>query len=223
MPEGDKPLSASDFQAPRPRIVQYRNRRYSIRLEPVFWQVLDQLARREGVRLGRYIADLADRSSGANFSSYLRVKCMLEAEQALARAELGVGGRDGAGIVELVETAFTPGLLLSRYRTIVLCNEAFLNWMEDTSRPPHGADLTSLLQVRTRGSLNALWLDMVAGSVSGFEASVLRVDPGRVLTARARVVAMPMAGDRDFRAVMWLAPGRRSAPARDPGGIRRGV
>ncbi len=49
-------LSAVGIQTPKPRIVQYQNRRYSIRLEPVFWQTLDSLAEREGIRLGSFIA-----------------------------------------------------------------------------------------------------------------------------------------------------------------------
>ena len=43
-------------QMPKPRVVQHRGRRYSIRLESVFWKFLEYLAGRQGVRLGRYIA-----------------------------------------------------------------------------------------------------------------------------------------------------------------------
>lgn len=212
MPEGAAPIVEPGPQAPKPRVVQYRNRRYSIRLEPIFWQTLDRAARRMGLRLGRFIAELADRDNGPNFSSYLRVRCMIEAEQALARAKLGFGDAGQAGLVELVEASFAPGLVLSRYRTIVLYNGAFLEWIGRDRRPPDGADLTSVMQVRTRRSLNELWLEMLAGTLSSVDANVLRVEPGRVLTARVRLVALPAAGDAEFHAVMWLAPGRRAAP-----------
>ena len=46
-----------EAESPKPRIVQYRNRRYSVRLEPVFWHALERLAEQSDMRLGRYIAD----------------------------------------------------------------------------------------------------------------------------------------------------------------------
>ena len=49
-------LFAAGDQTPKPRIVQYRGRRYSIRLEPVFWQSLEALAEGQGKRLGRLVA-----------------------------------------------------------------------------------------------------------------------------------------------------------------------
>ena len=73
-------------QAPKPRIVQYDRRRYSIRLESVFWKFLEFLAERRGMRLGRYIAGLAGSYRGNNLSSYLRVVCMLEAERKVAES-----------------------------------------------------------------------------------------------------------------------------------------
>src|SRR3546814_2826331 len=76
-------------QTPKPRIVQYRNKRYSVRLEPIYWQTLEVLADRRRMRLGRFVAELADSYEGPNFSSFLRVFCMLEGEQSLAREILG--------------------------------------------------------------------------------------------------------------------------------------
>jgi len=64
-------------QAPKPRIVQYNNRRYSIRLEPVFWRALETLAERNQMRLGKFIAELEETYQGKNFSSFLRVFSML--------------------------------------------------------------------------------------------------------------------------------------------------
>ena len=58
-------------QSPKPRIVQYQNRRFSVRLEPVYWQALERLADRATMRLGQLIARLAAGYPGGNFSSFL--------------------------------------------------------------------------------------------------------------------------------------------------------
>ena len=203
-------------QSPKPRIVQYRSRRYSIRLEPVFWRALERLAERNGMRLGRFVADLADRHSGGNFSSHLRVICMLEAERTLAGAHLRAGE---ASIVDLVSASFTAGLVLSRYRTIVAHNHAFVEWLGADHPALLGADLTSIVQVRTRPPLNDIWLDMIAGNVESAEARVLYVEPGRVLAAPARVLAIQPRTGEDFYALMWLSSGPKP-PARSAGAAR---
>ena len=203
-------------QTPKPRIVQYRNRRYSIRLDPVFWRALDRLAERRGLRVGRFVADLAAEYHGDNFSSHLRALCMVEAERALAQAQLHAGQ---AGLVDTVMAGFSPGLVLSRYRTIVAHNEAFTDWLGPGHPGLSGADLTSVVQVRPKRPLNDLWLDMIAGHVATAEARVLHVGPGRVLAATARLLALPPASGGDFYAVMWLSGGSGPAsPSRAPEG-----
>ena len=205
-------------QSPKPRIVQYRSRRYSIRLEPVFWRALERLAERNGMRLGRFVADLAERHSGGNFSSHLRVICMLEAERTIAGAQLRAGE---ASLVDMVSASFNPGLVLSRYRTIVAHNDAFVEWLGADHPALLGTDLTSIVQVRTRPPLNDTWLDMIAGNIESAEARVLYVEPGRVLAAPARIVAIQPRPGEDFYALMWLSSGPKSpAPARTAGAAR---
>jgi predicted DNA-binding ribbon-helix-helix protein len=52
----------------------------SIRLEALFWSILDQIAKREGMSTGRFISTLHDevlelRGEVGNFTSLLRVTC----------------------------------------------------------------------------------------------------------------------------------------------------
>ncbi len=209
-----RPSRDEDHQAPRPRILQFNKRRYSIRLEPVFWRVLEDLAERRDLRLGEFIARLEDGYGGRNFSSFLRVFCMLEIEKLLARAELAVGRNS---LLDLVASCPTPGLLLSRYRTIITHNQAFSEWLGPTAGSIAGADLTSLVQVRTRRSLNDVWLDMIVGQESRIDARVLYVAPGRVNAAQATLVALNSEVDNEFYAVMWLtAAAPQSRPAAAP-------
>ena len=204
-------LSAVGIQTPKPRIVQYQNRRYSIRLEPVFWQALESLAEREGMRLGRFIAELAARYNGNNFASHLRVISMVESERALAEASL-LPTQDN--ILGVVRACASPGLVLSRYRTILAHNDGFLEWLGAPEESLAGADLTSVIQVRTRRPLNDLWLDMVAGNVAIAEAKVLHVEPGRVIAAAAKLLGLHPRDGEGFYAVMWLSATRK--PSSEP-------
>lgn len=196
-------------QAPKPRIVQHRGRRYSIRLEPVFWQSLDALAERQGLRLGRFVAERAETYRGANFASYLRVICMLDAGQSLARASLRPSH---GGLVDLVAGCPSPGLILSRHRTIVTYNEGLEQWLGPTHKPLAGAELTSVMQVRTRRPLNEIWDGMLNGELARADVNVLHVEPGRVIAASARLLALREPEEDTFYAVIWLASGARTVP-----------
>jgi len=197
-------------QAPKPRIVQHRNKRYSVRLEPIYWQTLEVLADRERMRLGRFVAELAENYDGPNFSSYLRVFCMLEGEQALARETLGPTHH---GLMDVVTQCPNPGLILSRYRTVITYNTAFGEWLGPADVAVVGAELTTLVQVRTRRSLNDVWQDLVNGREPRAEAKLLFVAPGRVSAAQATILALRSQAYQEFYAVMWLSPQSRRATA----------
>ena len=216
-PMAQTSLAAIGEQAPKPRIVQYRGRRYSIRLEPVFWQALEALAESQGMRLGRFIAERAAHYRGANFASHLRVLCMLDAEQSLAR----VGLRPSQGnLVDLVMGCTSPGMVLSRQRIILAYNEALEAWLGSGRKPMVGAELTSVMQVRTRRPLNEIWDELLNGRSARAEANVLHVEPGRVVAAAARLLALRSIDDETFYAVLWLAAGPRAGtqPAAAQGG-----
>ncbi len=208
-------LSAVGIQTPKPRIVQYKNRRYSIRLEPVFWQALESLAEREGMRLGRFIAELAERYKGNNFASHLRVVGIVETERALAQASL-VPTHDN--ILDVVRACASPGIVLTRYRTILAHNDSFTEWLGAPEESLAGADLTSIIQVRTRRPLNDLWLDMIAGNLTIADANVLHVEPGRVIAAAAKLLGLHPREGENFYAVMWLSATRKPSP--QPGSHR---
>lgn len=198
-------------QAPRPRIVQYRNKRYSVRLEPIYWQTLEVLADRQRMRLGRFVATLAEGYDGQNFSSYLRVFCMLEGEQALAREALGPTHH---GLLDVVTNCPNPGIILSRYRTVIAYNSAFGEWLGPADVAVVGAELTTLVQVRTRQSLTEVWQDLVSGREPRAEAKLLYVAPGRVNAAQATILALRSQTYEEFYAVMWLSlQSRRAGPS----------
>jgi len=198
-------------QAPKPRVVQFRGRRYSIRLETVFWKFLEYLAGRQDLRLGRYVAGLAESYDGNNLSSYLRVVCMLEAERSVAEAVLDPT-RDS--LLALVRDCPSPGVIVSRNRTILGYNTAFAHWLGPGLRVLAGSELSDVLQIRTAKFLNEVWTDMVTGAQGTVKAHVLRVSPGRVSAAQATIVPLRSDAGEGFYAVMWLDVTRPAGTAK---------
>jgi predicted DNA-binding ribbon-helix-helix protein len=216
-------------QVPRPRIVQHNKRRYSIRLESVFWQFLEFLSERRGIRLGRFVAELADGYRGHNLSSYLRVVCMIEAERGVARAQLDPR-RDS--LLGLVQACPNPGVVISQTRKIIAYNDGFSEWLGTEGERLAGLDLAAALQVRTNRPLAEVWSDLLAGRRPSFQAQVLHLSAGPVKATQATVVPLrshggdtqggdtqggDSLGGEEFYAVMWLltAPKSGSADGRD--------
>jgi PAS domain-containing protein len=172
---------------------------------------LEGLAEQSQMRLGRYIAEQANRCPGGNFSSFLRVHCMLDFEERLAERHLVA---NHASLTAIVQSAPLPGLILSRYRSIIGANAAFLEWLGPIEVAIRGANLTNLIQVRTRLPLNEVWQKMLDGKMQGADARVLYVAPGRVNAAHASFVPVHVEDGQEFYAIMWLAhTGARSQQA----------
>ncbi|MDW3681392.1 ribbon-helix-helix domain-containing protein [Cupriavidus sp. CV2] len=82
----------------------------SIRLESLFWEVLETLARRDGMSVGQLITRLHDelvayRGEAANFTSFLRVCClrylMLQGEGRIpADPRVPIGSLDARSVLE---------------------------------------------------------------------------------------------------------------------------
>ncbi|MEN4922538.1 ribbon-helix-helix domain-containing protein [Achromobacter spanius] len=82
----------------------------SLRLEHLFWQVLEELAARDGMRVTQLIERLYDelveyRGEAANFTSFLRVCCLryqlLQAEGRIpVDASVPIGSLDARAVLE---------------------------------------------------------------------------------------------------------------------------
>jgi predicted DNA-binding ribbon-helix-helix protein len=198
-----------DDQAPQPRVVQNQKRRHSIRLEPVFWQALENLARDQGKRLGKFIDEIASAYQGRNFASHLRVFTVISLQRSLARQALGGKADD---LYRLVEYAPAPGLILSRNRSIIGFNQAFVHWLGVGNSPLIGAELTDVFQVRTAGSLGVLWDDLVTGRIEHLDAKVLHIRPGQARAAQARVLGLRSVERSSFHGVLWLIARPKQEP-----------
>jgi len=115
-----------EWSQPQPRIVQYKKRRYALRLETIFWRQLEQIAFRRRTKLGNLVAELAEANEGPNLSSFVRGFCMVEAERDATRFRLASGSFD---LLDILKGATAPALLLTDQRLIIDVNQALTDWI----------------------------------------------------------------------------------------------
>src|SRR3546814_18936644 len=81
---------------------------------------------------------------------------------------------------------------------------AFGEWLGPANVAVIGAELTTLVQVRTRRSLNDVWQDLVSGREPRADAKLLYVAPGRVRAAQAMIPPLRSPVQPEFYEVLLL-------------------
>ncbi|HEY1096579.1 MAG TPA: ribbon-helix-helix domain-containing protein, partial [Alphaproteobacteria bacterium] len=110
----------------RVRIVQHAGKRFALRLEGSFWDMLERIARKRQLRLGQLVASLAESYEGINFSSYIRAYAQAEAQRELARQDITLSPFD---LLDILRNCPAPGLLMQHNRTILEANNGLLQWL----------------------------------------------------------------------------------------------
>lgn len=210
-------------QAREPRVVQFDGKRYSIRMEAVFWRVLERLAAYRQIRVGKLIGELAETAGAENLTSLLRVYCMLETERQMAKTVLTTPVR---GLFEVIGASPVPAAVLSRERTVIAFNRALAEWLDAGKSLNVGDDLGKVFEIRAATSFSETWRALLFGTIGRARARLIYVVPGRVATVEATFVYCGKPRDRNAYVVIWLdtAPktGKKPPPANAPEQAKRG-
>ncbi|KLN60134.1 hypothetical protein WH96_13155 [Kiloniella spongiae] len=208
MPKPIFPVNFAD-QAPKARIVQYNKKRYSIRLEPVFWRALEMVANDHDLKVGKFIGKLETIYQGHNFSSFLRVFCMISAERHLAAAETDTN-KDT--LLSIINASPSPAALMAQDMTIISSNSAFYNWIGEDKYALEGSSINKLFQLRTRGLLQDNLKELLTAQIPHIDARIIRMIPGKVITAQARIVRASLPNQKKQHLVIWIASAPRITP-----------
>ena len=109
------------------RILQVKGRRYSIRLEPIFWRVLEELSAADGIRLNAMVRRIAEADAldpAGNLTSRLRVHCARELRQQFQESGtcvVSLVSSPGSGKTRFLEQTLT--LLRSRFGVAALVGD----------------------------------------------------------------------------------------------------
>ncbi len=210
MPKPIFPVNFAD-QAPKARIVQYNKKRYSIRLEPVFWRALEMVAKDHDLKVGRFIGKLETIYQGPNFSSFLRVFCMVSAERHLAAAEADAS-KDT--LLSIINASPSPAALVALDMTIISSNNSFYNWVGEDKQSLEGSSINKLFQMRTRGLFQDNLKELLSAQIPHIDARIIRMVPGKVITAQARMVRASLPNQKRQHLVIWIASAPRLAASR---------
>ncbi len=131
---------------------------------------------------------------------------MISAERHLAAAETDTHKNT---VLSIIEASPSPAALLSADMTIVSCNNAFYNWLGETSRALEGSNITKLFQLRTKGQLHIGLNELMQTTIENLDARIVRVIPGKVITAQARMVRASLFNHKKQYIVIWIASSPR--------------
>ena len=190
------PIEPFEWSQPQPRIVQYKRRRYALRLETIFWKQLEQLAFRRRVKLGHLVAELAEANEGPNLSSFVRGFCMVEAERDATRFRLTSGSFD---LLDILKGATAPALLLSEQRLIIDVNQALLDWVGPTPPTLRQEKFDNIFEPRVMRPLDETIELMRHGQLKRTQIQV--VYQGRVVMATLTGLSVGSI----FYCLVWLA------------------
>lgn len=201
----------------KPRIIQADKRRFSLKLEPVFWDALEEIATARGMRLNRLVALIAAEAGGqGNLASHLRRFCLVEAQREAAEARMGGGRLDLGG---LLDSSPIPCLLIAANGIVRRENEAFVARFGGFGTRFVGRPFQRHFRFQSAISVAEAWERFSLGEVFTLKGRVVHVAPGRVTTAEARLFPVPARRPVGFHCVLWMAlglpmPAGRTQPAR---------
>lgn len=196
----------------RHRIVQYRGKRYSLKLHDLVWRSLEETARGSGMRLNQLVARIAaDSADESSITGALRLFCL---ERALDRAaalerrldELRLTAR-GAPLALIAEACPVPCLILSEDHRIHRANAAAAEWMSTTPDALAGKAVEHYLQIKSATPLDEIVRRYRTGDRSVAALRVVYFRPGRVVMARAAVCPAEVGEGGAASYLMFIDPG----------------
>ncbi len=186
------------------RILQVKGRRYSIRLEPIFWRVLEELAGAEGMRLNvlvRRIAEAEAVNPTGNLTSRLRVFCARELRQKLLGAMLPATHKN---VFSLAEVSPAPCLVISSRQEILAANAPFGSWFGAEGRSIVGHPVARHFRFRSTPVFDEIWGEFGEGRVAPHPARIISIVPGRVRATNAVLQPVPFEAQAGFICFVWL-------------------
>lgn len=187
---------------PLHRIIQCDGRRYSIKLEAVFWDALAELATQRKERLNRLIARLAGERLGEdNLTARLRVYCLTETQRRAGQRELPAGM---PGVLAALDGSPSGCAVIDARRMITFLNPAFARWYGQGAQRLVGESLGRHFRLQARRPSEELWHALSRGQAKDERVRLVHIGPGRVLSSPARLASLPGPKRRAPVTLVWL-------------------
>jgi predicted DNA-binding ribbon-helix-helix protein len=187
----------------RHRILQHAGRRYSVKLDDVVWDVLEELADNAGLRLNELVARVAATAGErAGLTNALRSHCIQALRDRLSRLAAEVQSLSlttrGVPAALYAEACPAPCFLIGRDQLVLDLNQPAQRWMSAPEHSLVGKRIDHYLQIKSVPAIEEIVRQFRDGGRKVFAARVLHVRPGRLVMASANLCPAVLDGPDNF-------------------------
>jgi predicted DNA-binding ribbon-helix-helix protein len=176
----------------RHRIIQYAGRRYSLKLDDLVWQSLEELATASKMRLNELVAKIAKTcTDDDNLTAALRLYCLTETKNRNRELErevrnLSLTGQ-GVPAALFAQACPSPCLVIGTGNLIQFVNEPAQKWMSAQESALVGTNVEHYFQIKSVPLLPEIIQQFTGGARKVIPTRLVHVRPGRLVMARANI------------------------------------
>ncbi len=172
-----------------PRIVQYKGKRYCIRLEDTYWAVLEAEAKARGIKLNQVVHEYYTHPDGeGNRTAFLRRHTVAWLAESLTQSQERLA-MEGSEVRCVLSATPEPAFLFSEDMSVSRHNRYFRAWLAKQVGKLD-EELLEKMRVSFRSSIRVL-MDRIkeSGGITRNESAAILL-PGYALTIRVNVVSI---------------------------------
>lgn len=199
--------SVTAFDTLTPRIIQFQGKRSCIRLEDVYWNILEDAARDKKLKFNELVHTFYHDPRGErNKTAYLRCQAVewLSNQVEAANEQLHLKNSE---LHSILKVTVQPAFVFSKMQSVSRHNQGFNDWIKEHIGPRAATMDQSKLRVSFRRSYSALMdlLDENSGSILNEQVTILM--PGYVFPIRINLVKLDASEDDDQLFLGIINPG----------------
>lgn len=203
--ETDNTIAA--FDTLTPRIIQFQGKRSCIRLEDVYWNILEDAARDKKLKFNELVHTFYHDPRGErNKTAYLRCQAVewLSGQVDSANEQLHLKNTE---LHSILKVTVQPAFVFSKLQSVSRHNQGFNDWIKGHIGARAATMDHSKLRVSFRRSYSALMnlLDDQGGSILDEQITILM--PGYVFPIRINLVKLDASDDQDQLFLGIIKPG----------------
>ena len=184
------------------RVVQYKGRRYSLKLDYSSWAALEQAAARRNIRLNQLVDELAVATNHeGNFSATVRAQCLAELKTQISELEdkvrLQSMSGQGASASLIADASPAPCFVVNGQNAVLKANAAALI----------GKAVDQYFQIKSTLPIQQIVEQFGAGRAQVFPARIVCLRPGRLIMAKANICPVLRRSESDLVYIILIDVG----------------
>jgi len=188
---GQVPIeNVTTYDTLTPRIIQFQGKRSCIRLENVYWNILEDAARAKKCKFNELVHNYYNDPRGErNKTAFLRCQAVewLSNQVEEAQEQLHLKNTE---LQAILKVTIQPAIVFSKLQSLSRFNQAFRDWIVEHIGPRHVNLDYGKLRVSFRRSYNALMDLLDSGGGSAMDEQVTILMPGYVFPIRINIVRL---------------------------------